>query len=134
MKISSYNRFAFKNKTSTMKNVGKIIFAIVVALVIAVGAFVFTKAYKESETTVVFTVNDKDRVSYGSGSDLTHKYLIYTNRGTYECTDSIFGNKFNSSDIYGRIKRDKRYRARVIGWRNHYMSSYQNILSISAIE
>ena len=73
---------------------------------------------------VTATVTSKESVARGKG----HKYLIFTEGETFENTDSLAFWKFNSSDIYGRIKAGKRYRFKVRGWRVPMFSWYRNIL------
>lgn len=104
------------------------IVGIVCVVLIFVGLSVAYQYGTIANTT--FVVNDKDRVSYGSGDDLRHKYLIYTNTETFENTDALFHGKFNSSDIYGKIKIGKKYDAVVYGWRLPFFSAYRNIINI----
>lgn len=78
------------------------------------------------EDTVDITIADKERVNYSNES----KYLIYTEEGeTFENRDSLIRGKFDSSDLYGRLKRGSRYRCRVTGIRNKFFSWYRNIVS-----
>ena len=58
-----------------------------------------------NEQVLKVKVTDKERVT-GEGS----KYLIFTNKGVFEITDQLFFGKFNSSDIYGSIKKDSTYK------------------------
>lgn len=67
------------------------------------------------------------RVESVSSAD-SHKYLIYSDGETFECTDSLIYGKSNSSDIYGQIQPNHRYRVKVVGWRLEFMSRYRNIL------
>jgi hypothetical protein len=110
---------------------GKIIVSVLAIAMILVSCFAYTGCYRATAEHVVFTVNDKDRVSYGSGDSLEHKYLIYTDVETFECTDSWSFGKFNSSDIYGRMKRGSTYKAKVAGWRHSWTSSYRNIITLT---
>jgi len=73
-----------------------------------------------------FTVDKAERVVDGNSS----RYLIFTEKETFENTDSIAFFKFNSSDIYGRIDEGKTYRAKVSGIRVPFFSWYRNIIEI----
>lgn len=85
---------------------------------------------------VYTVVNSKERVCDGSGSNghVDCKYLVFTEAGTFKITDALFGTvRFNSSDVYGRIKADHCYHLRVYGWRMPAFSSYPNISSLEEI-
>lgn len=73
--------------------------------------------------TITATVKDKEVKRY-KGID---KYLIFTDKGVFENTDSWVELKFNSSDLYGKLERGKSYNLRVYGWRIPFLSKYKNI-------
>jgi hypothetical protein len=79
---------------------------------------------------VTFTVDKSERVCDSSNSGC--RYLIYTDKGVYEDTDSMLNGKWNSSDIYGQIQNGKTYDATVYGWRSGFMSWYPNIVKLTA--
>ena len=56
-------------------------------------------------------------------------YLIFTEAGTFKLEDDLIYGNFNSSDWYGRIKRDSTYTFDLIGYRIGYMSEYPNIVN-----
>jgi hypothetical protein len=70
-------------------------------------------------------------------SDKLQKYLIYTVRvknekevETFEITDDKYFFNFNSSDKYGILRKEKKYRLKVQGIRLSYLSWYRNIVRI----
>lgn len=73
--------------------------------------------------TVTATVTDKVR----TGGD-NSKYLIFTDKGVFENTDSLVNGKWNSSDLYGQTKIGKTYTFTVRGLRVHFLSWYPNIV------
>ena len=81
--------------------------------------------------TVQAVVQDKERITTGSGEDTTSKYLIFTDAETFENTDSWLALKFNSSDVYGSIQKGQTCDFQVTGFRIPFFSSYRNILSAS---
>lgn len=82
-------------------------------------------SYFERET-VTTVVTDKERVCESGGGDC--KYLVFTEAGTFQVTDAIFGTvRFNSSDVYGRIDEGKTYVITSYGWRLPLLSQYPNI-------
>lgn len=86
-------------------------------------------AYNTDEY-VNFTVKNKERITSGSGSSMTSKYLIYTDNGVYENTDSFWYWKWDSADVYNSIDIGKTCKAKVYGFRVPFMSWFRNILTI----
>ena len=81
-----------------------------------------------NERTVTAVVTDKTV----KNDDGDGKYLIYTktkegNVQVFEITDSLFKGRFNSSDLYATIEKDKTYEFTVCGNRQHFLSLYPNI-------
>jgi hypothetical protein len=93
------------------------------------GYVIYCGLQDRSETSVEFTVKDKERIHSGN----TSYYLIYTDIETFKCTDNLFYGKWNSSDMYGSLERGKRYKAQVIGWRIPFLSMYRNIVKMKQI-
>lgn len=111
-----------------MKYVIGFLIALFVVLPFAISPLV---AYgTKAETT--FTVKEKERVCTG-GQDGTCKYLIYTDNGVYENTDSLWYWKWSSSDIYGSLDAGKTYQATVYGFRAPFLSWYKNIIEVHAL-
>ena len=91
-----------------------------------------------SEKTVTTTVVSKENVckSSGSGKDTEIKceYLIFTDAGTFKIEDALFGvTRFNSSDIYGRVREGHVYKIVYYGWRQPVFDMYPNIKSITEV-
>lgn len=80
-----------------------------------------------SEAVYEATITDKVVKQYKDGS----KYLIFTDKGTYENTDTWMALKFNSSDVYGQAKIGAVCDLYVYGWRIPFFSMYQNIKSMN---
>lgn len=100
---------------------------IILILLAAISLSFVERAITEEQVTI--TVTDKDVKRY-KDSD---KYLIYTESGTFEITDSVAYWRWDSSDLYGRIEEGKTYTATVYGWRIPFISSYQNIVEVNEI-
>ncbi len=81
-----------------------------------------------SEVDII--VEDKERVRKGT----IDKYLIFTDKGTFENSDCLLLGKFDSSDMYNDLKKTKKYRAKVYGLRIPIFSMYKNIYEIEEIE
>ncbi|MBS3090283.1 DUF1523 domain-containing protein [Candidatus Pacearchaeota archaeon] len=92
-------------------------------LALAVATFNLPHLCRE---TVTATVKDKEVKRYKDKD----KYLIFTDKGVFEDTDSWVELKFNSSDLYGKLERGKSYNLGVYGWRIPFLSKYRNITKI----
>lgn len=92
-------------------------------------AFVVVRpaAYWMSERTEVVTINDKERINDADSS----KYLVFTDRGVYEVTDSLLYFAFDSSDRYAEMVRGQSYTVTVAGWRFPFLSWYPNIVEVN---
>ncbi len=78
---------------------------------------------------MTITVSDKERiVETDSDGQATSKYLIFTDKETFENTDSLLRLKFNSSDLQGSLKAGQTYRCDVYGWRIPVLSAYRNLV------
>lgn len=73
----------------------------------------------------VFTVTGKENVKSGDSG----KYLVYTDKTTYEITDSWLCWRWDSSDVYGNIQVGKTYTATLQGYRVPFLSWYPNVIN-----
>lgn len=83
--------------------------------------------HKEYDQT--FTVTGKENVKSGNSG----KYLVYTDKTTYEIEDSWIFWRWDSSDVYGKIEIGKTYTATLQGYRVPFLSWYQNIIDPKVI-
>lgn len=81
---------------------------------------------KESVTAVV---SGKERIVQSSGESTSSKYLIFTDKETFENTDTLWAMKFSSADLYGQIREGETCTFKVTGFRIPFFSSYRNVLS-----
>lgn len=97
-------------------------------VVIAVAGTFF---YYNTSEQVHFTVTGKERVVNCDGDgDCNSIYLVFTDNTTYSIQDSLVKFRFNSSDVYGRIREDQTCTATAYGWRIGFLSTYQNLFDI----
>ncbi len=76
------------------------------------------------EKEIEITIQDK----YIKGNNGREQYLIVdTNNNTYVIHDLFFKGKFNSTDLYNKIKINKTYKVKTSGFRWQFMSMYPNI-------
>lgn len=98
-------------------------------LVLSIKALI---AYTTDEQ-IVFTVEDKERIVNNTSEGTSSKYLIFTDKGVFENTDTLFYWKWDSSDLYGQIQEGKTYNAKVYGLRVGFFSLYKNIVDVKQV-
>ena len=81
-------------------------------------------------TDEIITVTDK----WVKRTDERDLYLVGTENEVFKIEDNIFVGKFNSSDIYNKIKVGSKYRITTTGVRNNFMSWYRNINTIEEVK
>lgn len=59
----------------------------------------------------------------------TQKYLVFTENETFCVSDSWVYWRFNSSDVYGKMKVGVKYTATLQGYRWPFFSVYRNIIN-----
>lgn len=119
-----------------MNNKGNIIIELLAVVIfigiIAVMAFLGFQIEYGNEKEVICTVNEK-WIKRASGDD-EELYLVSCGDEVYKITDLLFKGKFDSSNIYAKLKVGKKYKLTVTGYRFGYFSSYQNINDYELIE
>jgi hypothetical protein len=130
---SGYDFLEWESPLQREKKVnGKTVVASLLAIVLTYGAVeggiaAFDATHPERDVTV--TVTDKVR----TGGD-NSKYLIFTDRGTFENIDSMVKGKYNSSDLYGQIKVKHTYTFHVRGVRSEFWSMYPNVITAKELD
>lgn len=115
------------NRTSNV--IIGLIVALIVLVILAV-PFAISRLTEKTKTFTVTRILDQT-YSSGSGHHLTvkHRYLVYTDHGTYKDTDTVWFFKFNSSDLLGQLQNGHRYTCDTTGFRFGFTSSYRNLIS-----
>ena len=103
-----------------------------IALAIAGVAILGLSGCASDQTEVkTCTVNDKTAAGQKSGV----LYLVYTDEcGVLTVGDAALKGQWNSSDTYAEIEIGKVYDFELYGFRNGWMSSYQNIIAVTEAE
>lgn len=108
-----------------------------VALVIIALVFICMHSCLRVTTKATYNVVVTDKAVKRIDDD--DRYLIYTeliNTGevrVFQITDSYSRMRFNSADMYAKIKVGKSYRFEVYGMREELLSNYENIIAIEEI-
>lgn len=101
-------------------------------IILAAGVLLILPIIKHTVTREIIhktVITGKERiVETDNEGRASSKYLIFTKNETFENTDSLWGWKFNSSDVYGKIKEGQICTFKVVGWRLPLLSWYRNIL------
>jgi hypothetical protein len=58
------------------------------------------------------------------------RYLVVTDKETFICESSILNGKFNNSDIFFRLKENKKYKFKVCGIGKTFFTDYRNIIEV----
>ena len=105
--------------------------SIILVVLIAVPVVGCGVALRASRDSVEFTLNERV-VKRASGQD-GDKYLLYTDRGVFQNTDSVWAWKFRSSDLQAELRDGGRYRCETQGWRIPFLSEYRNVLDCERV-
>ena len=100
---------------------------VVLAVVLFGGSCAYVHGTKGEATFKV------KRLEVKRASEDSDKYLVFTNQGVFENTDSAVVGKCNSSDVQNKLEPGKCYKAQVHGIRWGCGSSYKNIESVEEI-
>ena len=107
-----------------------------VAVILILIAIIYTGSNLATQGTVRGVVVDKAVKVESNGKASDSKYLVFveTDGGdtvTLEVTDGLAVGRFNSSDVYGNIKRGETYTFKTIGMRIPIISQYPNVKTVS---
>lgn len=108
---------------------------ILLIIIISLGIFIWciswciSLGYRNGKETVC-VVKDK----WVKPSSKSSKYLVQCDNEVYEITDLFFKGKFNSSDIYIKLKKGHKYKIKTTGYRNRFFSMYKNINEVKELK
>lgn len=105
---------------------GCLVLVVLVIAALAVGLFASMHRVEHSGCIV----EDKDRASTESGSDMR----VYTDCGIFRVKDSLFLGRWDSADVYQRIKVGESYDFETAGWRVPLLSWFPNIVSAEEVQ
>jgi len=115
-----------KNKSSNTRKARYFLYALLAAVLL----FCYQTAYYISSETVEISIKDKERITTGSGKDISGKFIIYTENEVFENTDNWLFVKFNSADFQNKLEVGKTYKVKVAGWRIPLLSMYRNVIDV----
>lgn len=104
----------------------KIIFG-TIAGILLMGLLIFSVSIGyQNEEIIECTIEDK--WIKRSGKD--DMYLVQCDNEVYQITDLLFKGKFNSSDIYAKLKVGKTYEITTTGYRFKFLSMYKKLTNM----
>lgn len=62
------------------------------------------------------------------------KYMLYTDKGVFQNTDSLINLKWSSADFYNDLKVGKTYDLRVSGWRVPFLNWFPNVVEYKEVK
>ncbi|MBO5138704.1 MAG: hypothetical protein J6B89_03580 [Bacilli bacterium] len=118
-----------------MNNKGNVIFELlgvvtIIGIIVLICFICFQFNYG-NEKEVTCTIEDKWIKRASKSSDV---YLVSCDDQVYKVSDLLFKGKFDSSNIYAKLKIGKKHRLTVTGYRFGWFSSYQNINDFKLVE
>lgn len=117
-----------KNNKGFIDIESMLVLMIFIAIIVGV-VWLTTIEYQNNQTTTC-TVKDK----WIKPSSESSKYLVNCGNEVYEITDLFFKGKFNSSDIYSKMKKGKKYTITTTGYRIRFFSMYKNVNKIEEVK
>lgn len=128
-----YDNYIDSYDQGTRKGCSGCIVPILLVFAIIIGIFSFVSYNSEKNYTITVT-----RVTV-KNNDNQSKYLVFGDdengkSQVFEITDIWFRFRFDSSDLWGKIKEGETYDIKTIGWRFQPFSWYENIISAEVVE
>jgi len=114
-------------KSLSIKSLATLIFVVTALLSVAEISLPY---WTHSTETVTVT----GTVVKQYGSEGQSKYLVFTNSGVFENTDTFAYLKFNSSDIQGQLMQGGTFDISYYGFRIPFLSHYPNITSAMRVK
>jgi hypothetical protein len=124
-------RVGYKARLETIK----VLVNLIIALIVIIGGITWTAVKFNHKSNYNVVVTDKQIKRH----DKKDKYMLYTEdeKGktyVFENVDSFFAWKWNSSDMYGEIKKGHKYELSVTGFRAPFFSMYPNIIEYKEVK
>ncbi|MEY8000538.1 DUF1523 family protein [Clostridium sp. Mt-5] len=127
------NNFHRLKSNKSLRSLKFKIGAMIIGIIILSGIFISFPHFFRNTYTV--TIASKQIKKQNNSTE----YLIYTQIGNgdtrvFKNTNSLLEFKFNSEDVYGGFRINRKYEIKTYGFRIPLLSSYENIIKVKAIE
>lgn len=128
-----YDAYSMDSRPKMRKPLGFIIASVMTGAIMVIAAVLIAVSsgiFVGTSTASNCVVSEKSVNATGDGSE----YRIYTeNCGTFVVTDSIVDGRFDSADVYQKIKAGKTYDMTLRGPRIPILSMFPNIISLQEV-
>lgn len=105
-------------------------FALLILGTISLGVYNDTKI-SVVENYKVIELQQQQLITGGKDNMSTEiRYLVITDKETFICENSILNGKFDNSNIFWHLKKDKTYTFKVCGVGKGFIFDYRNILEV----
>ena len=110
-----------------MQNLMAIFTVLILLFAVCIGISSCVATFDDSAVTATIKGLDVKR-----SSESSDRYIVFTDKGVFENTDSMIRGKWNSSDLQNQLidLQGKEVTLKVCGWRVNWLSWYPNILEI----
>ncbi len=113
-----------------MQNFFRFVFWLLVAGVIVLLSALILESYIASEEITIFV----KRIEKVTADDDEVYFLVYTENEVFENRDNMFHRKDDTELIFRRIKKNNKYRVKVVGYKFGikipFFSKHRNIASV----
>lgn len=106
------------------------LFTLIIVGVISMGVYNDTKTEIVKNCKVI-ELQQQQLITGGKDNMRTEiRYLVITDKETFICESSMLNGKFDNSNIFWHLKKDKIYTFKVCGVGKGFFFDYRNVLEV----
>lgn len=124
--IKNYLKLSIKDKFKYFLYLILVLFVINITL--NLGFFYITKSDD------VINITGKERITKSTVEGFESYYVVYTDKGAFKVTDALVILRWNSSDVYGKLKVGSCYSMTSYGLRVPFLSWYKNMYNVNQVD
>lgn len=108
------------------------LFLMGIIIVAAIAISVYNQSFVETiRDCKVIELQQQQLINGDEGHMKTEiRYLVITDKETFICESSLINMKFNNSDVFWHLKKDRVYDFKVCGIGKTMITDYRNILNV----
>lgn len=106
------------------------LFALIIVGAISIGIYNDTKISIVKDCKVI-ELQQQQLITGGKDNMRTEiRYLVITDKETFICESSMLNGKFDNSNIFWNLKKDKTYTFKICGVGKGFLFDYRNVLEV----
>ena len=106
------------------------LFALIIVGAISIGVYNDTKISIVKDCKVI-ELQQQQLITGGKDNMRTEiRYLVITDKETFICESSMLNGKFDNSNVFWHLKKDKTYTFKVCGVGKGFLFDYRNVLEV----